>query len=445
VARILAAWRAAGIAWSEMAVILRVNHLSRQLEIALREAGIPYAMISGLEFFERREVKDVLAYARLLENPRDDAAFLRVVNEPRRGVGAGTLEKVRALAMERGISIPEAAASAVEGVRGRAREGLDRFLAALARLRARPRAPVAPLLEAIAEETGYLAELLAREDDVDRARAENLEELVVAARQFDAEHPDLALADFLQRTALVSDQDGLDARAGLVTLMTCHAAKGLEFEGLVVLGVEEGFFPHARSLEKPEDLEEERRLFYVAMTRARRRLVFTHVGQRDVFRGLERREPSRFLLREIPDEILDVRDDAGLYLRQRARAESSLEAEASPPSPWSVREGGSGAPRGRGSGGPGRRGAGNWGRGADAFEAETQPEGDEVVFSQVAPDLPRVGERVAHPYFGPGRLVATSGAGASLRVTVDFEAAGTKTIRWTPDLLERLSEPEGQA
>jgi DNA helicase-2/ATP-dependent DNA helicase PcrA len=418
VARLVASWRDAGLAWSEIAVFVRVNHASRTVETGLRNAGVPYAMVSGVEFFQRREVKDVLAYARLLENPRDEAAFARVVNAPRRGVGDGSIEKIRAHATARGISVPEAAAERVEGVPARARAGLDRFLACLARLRLLPRSPLGPLFQAVVTETGYREDLLSREDDLERSRVENVDELVAAAHEADRTTPGLTLREFLERSALVSDQDAWDDRSGRVSVMTVHAAKGLEFDGVVVVGAEEGFFPHARSQDRPEDLEEERRLFYVAMTRARRRLAVTHVAQREGWRGIERRQPSRFLA-DVPEALVETRDATGLYLRDHARAQARAREGVRRPSPWSVDE----APAG-----------------LDA-EAPVAPAAEPVFDREGGDDVPRPGDRVAHPYFGEGVLLSSSGSGAQRRVTVAFDAAGTKTILWTYARLERLPGP----
>jgi len=418
VAQLLASWRGEGVEWSSMAVIFRVNHLSRGVETALSQAGIPYALVSGTEFFERREVKDVLAYARLLENPRDEAAFSRVVNVPRRGVGAGTLEKLRAYATARGIGVPEAAGHRVEGVSGKARKGLDHLLACLVGLRALPRSPVGPLLQAIATQTGYRAELLAREDDLERSRVENVDELIAAAREADRAQPGLALRDFLERATLSSEQDGFDERAGRVSLMTAHAAKGLEFDGVVVLGAEEGWFPHARSSARPEDVEEERRLFYVAMTRARRRLVLTHAAQRESWNGPERRDPSRFLL-AIGGDAIETLDATGLYRRDRARR------EADPRPRFAAFLGREGIPRTR----PDASG--------DDPVVRESPGAVEPVLERAGEGVPGPGERVVHPFFGEGTLVATSGSAASLRVTVDFDDAGTKTILWSYARLTR--------
>ena len=417
VARLVSSWRDAGTPWSEIAVFVRVNHASRGIETALRNAGVPYAMVSGVEFFQRREVKDVLAYARLVENPRDEAAFSRVINAPRRGVGETSLSRVRAHATARGISVPEAAAEKVAGVPARARAGLDRLLACLARLRLLPRSPLGPLFQAIATESGYRQDLLEREDDLERSRVENVDELVAAAHEADRLRPDTTLRDFLERTALVSDQDGWDDRAGRVSVMSTHAAKGLEFDGVVVVGAEEGWFPHARSVDRPEDLEEERRLFYVAMTRARRRLVLTHVAQREGWRGLERRQPSRFLS-DVPDALVETRDTTGLNPRERARAQARAIEGVRRPSPWSVEE-------------PGAR-------------LDPEPAAPEAVWTREGEDdAPAVGDRVAHPYFGEGVLLSSSGSGAQRRVTIAFDGAGTKTILWSYARLTRA--PGGRA
>jgi DNA helicase-2/ATP-dependent DNA helicase PcrA len=409
VAALVRRWVDGGVAPSAVAVFFRANHLTRGVETMLRASAVPYQVVSGVEFFQRREVKDVLAYARLLENPRDEAAFLRVVNVPRRGIGDGALDRLRALATERGVSVPEVAHEPVPGASRRARDGLVRFLAVLARLRALPRAPVAPLLRAVLDESGYRDDLLSREDDLERSRVDNVDELVTAAREFDVEEGgDLRL--FLERASLVGEQDGWDEAGGRVSLMTVHAAKGLEFDRVVVVGAEEGLFPHARSLSTPGEVEEERRLFYVALTRARERLVVTMASERSAWRGLELRRPSRFWL-DVPDALVDSVDRGGAWDRARARRERA-EEEADP-----------------GLGG----------------EATGPPAGEDAVFERGEGDVPAPGERVVHPYFGAGTMVSRSGSGSGLRVVVEFDAWGTKTIAWDYARLEREGGPGGGA
>jgi DNA helicase-2/ATP-dependent DNA helicase PcrA len=420
VVRLLTSWRGGGMPWSEMAVFVRVNHASRAVEIALRQAGIPYAVVSGVEFFQRREVKDVLAWARLVVNPRDEAAFVRAIEAPRRGVGNTSMSKIRAAATARGVSVPEAAAGEVAGLPKKVRAALADFLGVLMRLRALPRSPVGPLFEAISIQSGYRAELFAREDPIERSRVENVDEIVAAAREADLAAPGTTLEEFLERTALVSEQDGLRADEARVSLMTTHAAKGLEFEGVVVVGAEEGWFPHARSLADDDDVEEERRLFYVALTRAKTNLAVTHAAMRASFAGLERRDPSRFLL-DVPDEVVEVRDATGLYQRVRARNESpSLARRRAPP---------------------------NSGEDSiDEFDAGPQADpdvdadaGPGAVYEREEAFAAAPGERVTHPYFGAGKVVAASGAGSSLRVTVEFEESGTRTLLWSRANLSRAS------
>ena len=408
----LSAWRAEGMPWAEMAVFVRVNHAARATEVALRQAGVPYVVVSGVEFFQRREVKDVLAWARLVVNPRDEAAFSRAVNAPRRGVGDTSVARVRAAATARGVSVPEAAFGAVPGLPPKARKALDAFGATLNALRAMPRAPVGPLLQAVVVESGYRRELLASEDELARARVENVDELVAAAHEADRARPGTTLEEFLERTALVADQDGFQQGDDRVSLMTTHAAKGLEFDGVVVVGAEEGWWPHARSADRDDDVEEERRLFYVAMTRARRRLVLTHAAQRDSWGGLERRQPSRFLL-DVPDDLVEVVDRSGLYGRVRARNEAAARARSAfdPVGDEDLEAGGDDV--------------------GGAGEAVYRREGSS----------PGAGDRVVHPYFGRGLIVSTSGSGASLRLVVAFDEAGTRTLLHSMSNLVREGGP----
>ncbi|MBL9085970.1 MAG: ATP-binding domain-containing protein, partial [Planctomycetia bacterium] len=317
----------------------------------------------------------------------------------------------------------------------KARAALDAFFEVLLRLRARPRAPVGPLVQAIVGESGYRRELLLLEDEVERSRVENVDELVAAAHEADRLDPTTTLEAFLERTALVAEQDGLEAGAPRVSLMTVHAAKGLEFDGVVVVGAEEGWFPHARSTDRAEEVEEERRLFYVAMTRARRRLALTHAQQRESWNGLERRLPSRFLL-DVPDELVAVRDPSGTYARGRARAEVAATAKARPFG----------------------RGARFGGAAEDVVDDAVDDAPDELpavarpaeADADVGPVVARgeaagvrVGERVAHPYFGHGEVVAATGSGPSSRVTVAFDEAGTRTMLWTLANLTRLPPAGG--
>jgi len=291
----------------DFAVLFRTNALSRSLEVALRGRGVPYQLVRGLEFFRRREVRDVVAWLRLVRNPRDDEAMLRVVNVPARGIGRQSLDRLAAWAESRRVSLVEAAAeaAAVPGMPARAATALGRF----ARLHAElvgltggdPR--VAALVEAVLDRTGYRA-MLAEEgedDEEGQDRLANVEELLTAARQYDEAAPTAdtdgpdPLLGFLEMTALVADTDAWDASGDRVALMTFHAAKGLEFPVVYLMAMEDGILPHERSLDHPDQLEEERRLVFVGITRGREEVCASCARLRD-YRGTRRiSAPSLFL------------------------------------------------------------------------------------------------------------------------------------------------------
>ena len=273
--RILTA-RAAGLGWGEVAVFYRTNAQSRVMEDALRRAGIPYLIVGGVRFYERKEVKDALAYLRLIVNPADDAAFLRAVQEPGRGVGRTTLVRLQDVAAHQGQSLLTLAAAPPPDVTGRPRRSLEGFAALVARLREERAGLALPaVIDLLLEVSGYREALKQERTAEAESRLENLNELVAGAEDFELAQmareggaPGEALEDFLDQVALVSDVDELKEGARGVTLMTLHAAKGLEFPVVFLTGMEEGVFPHARSLHHTADIEEERRLCYVGLTRA---------------------------------------------------------------------------------------------------------------------------------------------------------------------------------
>ncbi len=309
------AWRVAsairqhlqgGTKLRDIVVLYRTNAQSRALEEALRWDGIAYTVVGGVRFYERREVKDVLAYLRLLVNPKDDISFRRIVNSPRRGVGEGTLDLLEQFARPRGLSLLEActAAGGVEGI-PKTRMGRLRSLGLLmAELRALAESLGAgEISRKVVEESGYLAEL-EKEDTVEaEGRRENVQELINAAAAF-SESTGEGLAEFLGEVALFTEVDEWQGPQGVVTLMTVHCGKGLEFPVVFVTGMEEGLFPLARSMAEPAELEEERRLFYVGLTRAQEKLHLSWVRNRRRFMGGASGVPSRFL-QEIPPELFD--------------------------------------------------------------------------------------------------------------------------------------------
>ena len=320
--RILAAAAARGddgMPWREMAVLYRVNALSRVLEDAFRDAGVPYVIARGTAFYERREVREGLSWLRLLVNARDDVAFRRAVAAPARGVGKVTMDRLAALATNNGSSLAHAAALASReaGFSARAASSLNEMAALLEAWRVdggsvageMACSSLADLVERVVRGSGLERMYSSGRSEEDLERLENLEELVSAASEFEqrsdaTQSPLVLLAAYLESVALISDADVIDPEAGAVTLMTLHAAKGLEFDFIAIAGLEEGLLPHVRSIDDDTQLEEERRLCYVGMTRARRALMLTHARSRSQ-RGMTHRSvPSRFL-EELPRDAVE--------------------------------------------------------------------------------------------------------------------------------------------
>lgn len=358
-----------GLSRSDLAVFYRVNAMSRALEDVLTRAETPYRVIGGTRFYERAEVKDVIAYLSLAINPADSASFERIVNMPRRGIGQTTQARLLSYANTTGQTITEVLESAdsVPGLGAAAIKAVGRFNSLMSDLReaARAEMPLGGLIERVLTATGYVEALEAERSLEARGRIENLRELANVAAELESSGPAVAdpevppLQLFLQHVSLHSQQDELDFDdGGQVSLMSLHNAKGLEFDAVFVIGVEDGVLPHSRALEEGGE-EEERRLFYVAMTRARRKLYLTSANLRRVYSGPEPRLPSRFLS-EIPEELVE-----------RPRGSSAV-----------------GRPRLR----PGR-----W-----VSIADTGPDRGRI---EAAPSF-KVGEAVSHESFGEGKVTA---------------------------------------
>jgi DNA helicase-2/ATP-dependent DNA helicase PcrA len=301
-----------GERWSDSAVFYRTNAQSRILEEAMLRVGVPYKVVGGTRFYDRREVKDALAYLRAVVNPVDEVSLKRVLNVPKRGVGDSSIGRLDAWATARGEAFVEALRSAPEaGVTGRAIGGIDEFLDLLDRLGELVDDGPAAVLEAALDRSGYLAELQTERSVDAEGRLENLAELIGFAREFET------VDAFLEQVSLVSDADEVpDAEAGAVVLMTMHAAKGLEFPNVFIVGMEDGVFPHLRALGEPVELEEERRLCYVGITRARQRLYLTNAWSRTLFGSTQYNPPSRFL-DEIPGQLLQVAEGSRDQRRRR--------------------------------------------------------------------------------------------------------------------------------
>jgi DNA helicase-2/ATP-dependent DNA helicase PcrA len=301
-----------GSARSEIAVFYRTNAQSRVLEDTLVRAEVPYQVIGGTKFYERAEIKDAIAYLTVLVNPQDTVAFTRIVNSPRRGIGATSVSRLLSFANTMGISIWDAAAAPqdVSGLGGAAVRALAGFMGTLGVLRERAESgtPIAVLLRELLAETGYLEALRAERTIEAEGRIENLDELVNVAAEYDAgDQAEPSLAEFLQQVALVADADERRDDQGLVTLMTLHNAKGLEYPIVFMIGCEEGVFPHARAIEEG-GIEEERRLCYVGITRAQNDLFVTYARARTVFGARTYGIPSRFVT-EIPEALVERGED----------------------------------------------------------------------------------------------------------------------------------------
>jgi len=370
---------------SAMAVLVRTNAQTRSLEEELLRQQVPYSLVGGVRFYERAEIKDLVAYLRLLRNPRDSFSLLRVVNQPPRGIGRGTLELLEQRATELGQPVwdvlrhletgafPPRAARALEAFRDLVL-GLQRAAAEL---------PLPALLDRLLEATGY-AKLYRPEDAEDQARLENLREFLSAAQEFTerrtAEGEEDLLTAFLDHAALVSDLDSWQADRGL-SLMTLHSAKGLEFPVVVVGGLEEGLLPHYNAGGRPEDVEEERRLLYVGMTRARERLLLSCCRRRRIAGRYQPQLESRFL-EEIPSELVETTQSPTLFWSERTRPVYAF-----------------------------------FGDGEEPQAAQT-----------VATRRPRAGSRVRHPTLGQGVIMELEGEGDDLKLTVYFERAGKKKL-----------------
>jgi DNA helicase-2/ATP-dependent DNA helicase PcrA len=389
--------------WGDMAVFYRTNAQSRVLEDSLMRAGIPYRVIGGTRFYDRREVKDALAYLRAVVNPADEVSVKRVLNVPKRGVGDSTVGRLDTYAAGHGLTFAEALRRADDsGASTRAQKGIENFLAVLDAAAERVDEGPARVLEALLDGSGYVAELQAEHSVEAEGRLENLAELIGAAAEFET------VDEFLEQVSLVADTDELDEDDSYVVLMTLHSAKGLEFPNVFIIGLEDGVFPHLRSLGEPDELEEERRLAYVGITRARERLHLSHAWSRMLFGSTQYNPPSRFL-DEIPANLVTVTEG-----RRRPSRSSSWGDDR-----WDDR---------------GRRTA----EGRDRIvEAALRPKGPTPSGAESL-GL-KVGDDVRHSKWGEGVILDIEGAGDKTEAVVRFPEVGEKRLllAWAP--LEKVA------
>ncbi len=387
--------------WGDMAVLYRTNAQSRALEESLVRWGIPYLVVGGLRFYDRREIKDVLAYLRLLVNPADTVSLLRVLNVPRRGIGKTTVERLTDAAAQLGLPLWEVVsdAEAVRSLGGRSAKGLLQFAELINDLARRAQeSPPSELVQRVMEQSGYVAELIAEASDEAEERRRNLQELVNAALQYQEENEEGSLEGFLASAALASDADSKDTAADRVTLMTLHASKGLEFPVVFLVGLEQGLFPSYRSLEDPAALEEERRLCYVGLTRAKERLFLSHASERRLWGGMREPAVPSVFLSELPAELLqgDLPQSGGAAIRREQRLERLTRVDRD--DSRRVAAGGEAA------------------RPANAVRRRAPARSWAV------------GDPVRHASFGVGKITHLFGSGERLSLAVKFEGMGPKIL-----------------
>ncbi|MFD3931347.1 DNA helicase PcrA [Streptomyces sp. NPDC058614] len=400
----------------DVAVFYRTNAQSRVFEEVFIRVGLPYKVVGGVRFYERKEVRDVLAYLRVLSNPEDSVPMRRILNVPKRGIGDRAEAMIDALSQREKISFPQALRRVDEayGMAARSTNAVKRFNTLMEDLRTIVESGAGPatVLEAVLERTGYLAELQASTDPQDETRIENLQELAAVALEFEQETGEAetpaGLAPFLERVALVADSDQIPDEEdgnGVITLMTLHTAKGLEFPVVFLTGMEDGVFPHMRALGQVKELEEERRLAYVGITRARERLYLTRSSMRSAWGQPSYNPPSRFL-EEIPDAHLEWKRTGAMGPASSSPVSGVAASLSSSLSSSRSRSAASGA-----SGFATRRGI-----------------SEKPVVSLA------VGDRVTHDQFGLGTVVGVNGTGANAEATVDFGEPKPKRLllRYAP-------------
>ena len=385
VLRQLREWRGRGRKYGDCVIFYRINAQSRTFEDALRGANVPYQIVGGIRFYERMEVKDIMAYMRVIVNPADTVSIKRIINVPRRGIGVATVQKIEDFAYDEGIPLFEAIQRVGEvstlnnGAKNRVRE----FAELIASFK--PDDPPSRTAADLIDHTGYLQALRSEGSIEAQTREENLQELVAAVAEYEERETEPTLSGFLEKITLASDIDSMEDKSDVVTMMTLHSAKGLEFPIVFMVGIEEGLLPHQRSYDSEAELEEERRLCYVGLTRAQEHVYLTYARSRRLYRDIDYRIPSRFI-EEIPPELIE---QGTPYELPRRPVVSSY----------------------------------------DPDEPDYE---DEVSFPY------DVGDVVYHAQFGRGKVIAVNGRGFDMRITVRFERGSEKTLAAAHARLQRM-------
>ena len=379
-------WRSRRRKYGECVIFYRINAQSRTFEDALRGANIPYQIVGGIRFYERMEVKDIMAYMRVIVNPADTVSIKRIINTPRRGIGVATVQKIEDFAYDEGIPLFEAIqhVDEVSTLNNGAKNKVRAFAELIALFN--PHDPPARTAEDLLDRTGYLQVLRSEGTIEAQTREENLGELIAAVTEYEESETEPTLWAFLERITLASDIDNMEDKSDVVTMMTLHSAKGLEFPIVFMVGIEEGLLPHQRSYNSEAELEEERRLCYVGLTRAQEHVYLTHARSRRLYRDLDYRIPSRFI-EEIPAELVNQGTVPESSPRQRV---------------------------------------------VSSYDPDEPDHEDEVQ------SYYEIGDIVYHTKFGRGRITAISGYGFDMRITVRFERGSEKVLAAAFAHLQRM-------
>ncbi|MBS6747332.1 MAG: DNA helicase PcrA [Veillonella parvula] len=375
------------VPFGDMAILYRTNAQSRVLEEALIKRALPYTMVGGTKFYDRKEIKDVLAYLRVLYNPFDDLSLLRIINVPKRSIGATTVAKLQEYARANGTSLFMTLTQLhlIDSIKGKTKEKLEEFgILIFTLVSEMENRTVLDILESILDRTGYLAQLEESTDPQDQARAENIGEFLSVAKDFQDTNPSGTVEDFLEQVALVNDVDSFEQEESKVTLMTLHAAKGLEFPIVFLCGLEEGLFPHSRTLMNPEEIEEERRLAYVGITRAEKELYISNATTRTVFGRTSSYLPSRFI-DEIPEELVDG-------LRAKRKVPDDIKRHV-----------------------------------LQHMSVTSRPVTKSIVRNEVIADW-KVGDTAIHSKWGNGKVINVTGEGAGMKLTIEFPTQGVRVV-----------------